>query len=269
MNLMSLFGNTDNITPDETRTFIDSHSSDSFQLVDVRQPKEYEQEHIPGATLIPLGDLPHRLNELDPTKETIVYCRSGVRSRSGAQILNSAGFARVLNMTSGINGWRGQHALGSETMGLEHFTAGTFSSAIVMAYAMEKGLGQFYQILADQSESSENRTLLEYMAKLEDGHMAKLSAQYPGLKDNKVPLSDVTEGGFDTAIFLARYGSQLQDVESILQAGMMLEAQAYDLYSRLARKENDPDLRTFYLQMAGEEQRHLDRLARELEHRLN
>ena len=48
-------------------------SQEEYNLVDVREPKEYEQGHLPGAQLIPVGKLPDRLRELDPTKPTIVY----------------------------------------------------------------------------------------------------------------------------------------------------------------------------------------------------
>lgn len=267
MNWMSLFARNENITPEETRKFIASNPPGSYQLLDVRQPKEYDQAHIPGATLIPLGDLPDRVQEMDPDKETIVYCRSGVRSRAGCQILTTAHFSRVLNMTGGINGWQGHRAAGSETLGLEYFTSGDFSSAVSMAYAMEFGLRQFYQLMADRADSTENRDLLEYMARLEDGHMAKLSRQHAGLGEESPASSGVAEGGFETADFISRYGDQLQDVESIIQVGMMFEAQAYDLYSRLARQAEQPELRDFYLQMAGEEQLHLERLARELDQR--
>jgi len=73
MNWFSLFAKNENISPDETRKYLDSVPPGSVQLVDVRQPGEYQQSHIPGAKLIPLGELPARLGELDPAKETIVY----------------------------------------------------------------------------------------------------------------------------------------------------------------------------------------------------
>lgn len=73
MNWLSLFKKNENISAEETRELIDSHPPGTFQILDVRQPKEYEQSHIPGAILIPISELPDRLDELDPTKETIVY----------------------------------------------------------------------------------------------------------------------------------------------------------------------------------------------------
>ena len=58
---------------DQVRAFLKGRSPDDYNLVDVRQPAEYEQGHLPGARLIPVGELPSRLHELDPNKPTITY----------------------------------------------------------------------------------------------------------------------------------------------------------------------------------------------------
>lgn len=58
---------------DEARRFIKGQREGTYTLLDVRQQKEYEKERIPGATLIPLPELPERLQELDPEKPIIVY----------------------------------------------------------------------------------------------------------------------------------------------------------------------------------------------------
>ncbi len=60
-------------TPDRIREFLSNKDHTSYNLVDVRQPAEYEQGHLPGARLIPVGDLSSRMNEIDRTKPTIVY----------------------------------------------------------------------------------------------------------------------------------------------------------------------------------------------------
>jgi rhodanese-related sulfurtransferase len=74
-------------------------------MLDVRQPEEWDEIHIPGATLIPLGELPQRLGELPQDQEIVVYCRSGNRSQSGADILAKNGFEGVASMAGGINEW--------------------------------------------------------------------------------------------------------------------------------------------------------------------
>jgi len=57
----------------ETRRFLEKLSGDDYNLIDVRQPGEYKNGHLPGAKLIPLGDLTDRAGELDPNKPTVVY----------------------------------------------------------------------------------------------------------------------------------------------------------------------------------------------------
>lgn len=73
-------------------------------LLDVRQPEEYRSGHIPGAKLIPLGDLRSRMNELPKSQEILVVCRSGNRSLSATRQLVGAGFNAV-NVHGGIVAW--------------------------------------------------------------------------------------------------------------------------------------------------------------------
>lgn len=61
------------MTAEQVGTFLEEHDPGQYNLVDVRQPGEYEEEHIPGAKLIPIGELEDRLGELDPGKPTVAY----------------------------------------------------------------------------------------------------------------------------------------------------------------------------------------------------
>jgi len=81
------------------------YNSDQALFLDVREVDEWNQFHIPGATLIPLGELPTRLSELSKDQQIVVYCRSGNRSQSGRDILLDAGFTNVTSMEGGINEW--------------------------------------------------------------------------------------------------------------------------------------------------------------------
>ncbi len=76
-----------------------------LQLVDVREQCEYNRERIPGATLIPLGQLSSRHIELDQTMDTVVYCHSGVRSASAVRFLDGQGFKSIWNLKGGIQAW--------------------------------------------------------------------------------------------------------------------------------------------------------------------
>lgn len=74
-------------------------------LIDVREPHEYDICRIEGSVLIPLGDLPARVGELDPEVELVMQCRSGVRSGKAAAFLRERGFRSVHNLTGGILAW--------------------------------------------------------------------------------------------------------------------------------------------------------------------
>jgi adenylyltransferase/sulfurtransferase len=74
-------------------------------ILDVRQPEEYAICKIAGSTLIPLGELPNRLRELDPEREIIVHCKAGGRSSQAVAFLRQQGFANVRNVPGGILAW--------------------------------------------------------------------------------------------------------------------------------------------------------------------
>jgi len=91
------------IAPLEVKAKIDR--GEKFQLIDVREPQEWQIGHIEGAKLIPLGELPKRVNELDSAVEIVAHCKSGVRSAKACDFLRQAGLKKVSNMTGGILAW--------------------------------------------------------------------------------------------------------------------------------------------------------------------
>ena len=77
----------------------------SLRLVDVREPHELEISRLPGAQLIPLGQMAARLSELNSADEIILFCKAGVRSRRALELLAGAGFRKLKNLKGGINAW--------------------------------------------------------------------------------------------------------------------------------------------------------------------
>jgi adenylyltransferase/sulfurtransferase len=72
----------------------------------VREPNEYEIARIPNTTLIPLGQVTSRMNEIDPARDTVVHCKMGGRSAKAIDALKQAGFkGRLINLTGGITAW--------------------------------------------------------------------------------------------------------------------------------------------------------------------
>ena len=81
-------------------------AGDDIQLIDVRQPDEYNFANIEGAKLIPLGEIVKRMDEIDETRETVVHCKAGGRSARAIQALHQAGFKGDLkNLAGGITAW--------------------------------------------------------------------------------------------------------------------------------------------------------------------
>jgi adenylyltransferase/sulfurtransferase len=91
------------VTPMALKASIDR--GEKVVLVDVREPREYELCHLEGARLLPLGQLPARMNELDKRGQIVVYCHVGVRSTQAVSFLRRAGFSNVRNLLGGIDAW--------------------------------------------------------------------------------------------------------------------------------------------------------------------
>ena len=79
---------------------------DDLQVIDVREPNEFEIARMPGTKLIPLGQVVNRMSEIDSSRETVVHCKGGVRSAKAIEALKNAGFAgRMINLKGGITAW--------------------------------------------------------------------------------------------------------------------------------------------------------------------
>ncbi|MGH9326476.1 MAG: molybdopterin-synthase adenylyltransferase MoeB [Terriglobia bacterium] len=91
------------ITPTELKRMMDS--GEAPVLIDVREPHEYDICRIPGSKLIPLGEIPARMNELDTADEIVVHCRSGARSAQAVSFMMKSGFHKIRNLKGGILAW--------------------------------------------------------------------------------------------------------------------------------------------------------------------
>lgn len=97
-------GGVPEITPAELKKLIDNNGK-KVNIIDVREPYEYEISKIAGSKLIPLGEIMDRVSELDSSQEYIVHCRSGARSAKAIQLLQKIGFKKLKNLVGGINAW--------------------------------------------------------------------------------------------------------------------------------------------------------------------
>ena len=92
------------VTAEEVKTKLDA--GESFTLIDVREPWEFETARIDGAKLMPMGDVPSRAHqELDPEEHIVVLCHHGVRSMNVMVWLRQQGFEKVQSLRGGIDAW--------------------------------------------------------------------------------------------------------------------------------------------------------------------
>ena len=262
-----------NMTPDEVKQYLDAHVVDEYNLVDVRQSWEYEGYHLPGAALIPLPELADRLNEIGPDKATIVYCAAGGRSAAAANLMHGQGFNEVYNMLGGIKAWENEYALGPQSLGMIHFSGDeTELEILYLAYGMEANIASFYTKTAS-SVTPELAEIFNSLARFEEGHKAKIFSEAhqldPSLKtreDMEVKSAGkVLEGGMSSEEFLERTRDYLEFPSGALEAAMIFEAQALDLYMRYSTKAAKGSSAEILHWLAQEEKGHLKTLGRLME----
>ena len=271
MQLKKLFTPTESMDADQAKAFMAKRREGEYTLLDVRQPGEYEDSHLPGAKLMPLPQLSDTYQELDPEKPTIVYCAVGGRSRVAAQMLSGWGFKAVTNLAGGIKAFEGPKATGPVELNLDLVKGDETPAAIVtLAYGMEKALQLFYETLKTQSTDQELQELFGKLAQVEVRHEQRLFEVYgqvaSGGADRATFESDIVpqtlEGGFNADEFLKTNKSHLQTVPQVLDLAMMLETQALDLYLRFAGRCEQPQTKEVLYALAGEEKAHLASLGR-------
>ena len=101
-------GDIQDITPTDLNELLVNGNGSRPVVLDVREPWEYHQGHVPGAVLIPLGELGQRVNELNPDKPVAVICATGSRSQSAAALLGQKNFKTIYNVLDGTTGWARQ-----------------------------------------------------------------------------------------------------------------------------------------------------------------
>ncbi|MBW1825106.1 MAG: hypothetical protein JRI87_11195 [Deltaproteobacteria bacterium] len=260
----------------EAKKYLDAHGVDEYNLLDVRQDWEYEELHLPGATLIPLPELPDRLDEVAPDKPTLVYCAVGGRSSAAANLMSGRGFRDVYNITGGIMAWESEYATGPQTLGMIYFSGNeTPQEILTLAYAMEVNIGAFYSEMTSFVKP-EIADVFKQLSKFEAGHKAKVFNMArdldPSIKtrDELEDRSRVTalEGGTTAEEFLAQNKDYLKTPKGAVEAAMMFEAQALDLYMRYAAEAGSHASLDLLHNLAQEEKRHLKLLGKLMDRKI-
>jgi sulfur-carrier protein adenylyltransferase/sulfurtransferase len=271
MILGSLFQKVKSILPDEVRTLIKEKSTDEYCLLDVRQPGEYERGHIPGARLVPLAELQSNLNKIQPDRMTIVYCRSGNRSRSGVGILNGAGLENVYNMEGGILAYNGLVAAGPPEAGVFCFPENMApEQPIAMAWYIEDGSQRYFDAVKNAMQDQSVKEIFNGLIDHKIAHKGSLSQLFEKITGQRAgddfptsvlqsPPHNVMAGC--VSVPEAVNWSKDKRIPDILDLLMALEANTFDLYLKLGRQVASDRARSAFMDLSEEEARHLEQLA--------
>lgn len=255
-----------NLTPGEIKAILDKDKKGEFLLLDVRQPEEYEAGHIPGAMLIPLGELEARQEELDQSKKIITYCRSGRRSMAAAIALCGLGFEGVHNLESGILNWTYETISGVPKARPELIAeAAGVKDILMLAIKMEKGSWDFYMAAGDKV-GPQAKEIFQRLANAEDGHMQRLYQHAIGLLGEEAlpPLEKLKpelkvehmEGGIEISPTLAKIDEKFTGEMEALEIALEKEYMSYDFYKRTSALVESPDSKTLLHELALEERNH-------------
>ena len=259
--------NVINIFPDELEEFRTKTRERNYLLIDVRQPREYSEGHIPGAKLIPLPEIENRVDEIDPGKDLIFYCRTGGRSAVAAALIKDASTRKgaLYNLVGGIAGWEGKEL--KDIPHLELFPRDMpLAQTLYRAMNMEKGAWLFYRDLAKEYEGTELGDMVSDLGEMEETHARTIFNFWN--KHRTTPSIDtfaeiferldgkIMEGGKPVSAWMARLGRNPEDRKlRLLELACEIEYYAYDLYRGLANR--DTEAAQTYLLLAEQEKTHV------------
>jgi rhodanese-related sulfurtransferase/rubrerythrin len=267
--------NIHKLSPTELRQFIQSRHEKAYILIDVRQPEEYEQGHIPGARLIPLPELVKTINTLPCDRQLVFYCRSGARSMAAATMVaeEGIGLGNIINLNGGILAWDG--GVISDYPDVKLFN-GQAAPAKLLETAMnlEKGALNFYAHVrtkyADRSWVNEFDTL----AKEELDHARIVYHFWRQIEIKGEPFDplfdrlsgEVLEGGMRLSTAMEKISAiKTPFCIGLIEMALNIEYAAFDLYHTMAERVPVSDAKEAFITIAQAEKAHMHSLAKAID----
>ncbi len=255
------------------RQYIAASPESRYLLIDVRQPDEYDDGHIPGAYLMPLGELEQKLFTLPPDRDLVFYCYHGPRATVAAMLVEEGEVlttGQIYLFHGGMRAWDG-HAVAALPELKKITEAETTEAFLYQAMNMEKGAGRFYGTWAERLVDTPLETVFKGLQDAEQGHAYILYKLW--IKGQKEPQAfeksyaalkgDIIEGGRSYEAIMV----EVADFKEIrlLEWALHLEWSAYDLYRNRAEATQDSDLKGSLFDLVQGEKGHIRQLVKVLE----
>lgn len=263
------------LSPEALRQFIQDHHEKEYALIDVRQPGEYEQGHIPGARLLPLPELVQTMEALPRGKKMVFYCHSGARSMAAASMVAEEGIGSggLLNLTGGMLAWDGGVTADYPNVQLFHWQAAP-SEMLKTAMNLEKGALNFYTHVSGQYPEQPCVKIFADLAKAELGHARTVYRLWRQIETDGGEFhtvfeslsGEVLEGGMK----LSEAVDKLTDIKNrvclrLIEMALSIEYAAFDLYHTMADRISAPDAQEAFVTIAQAEKAHMRTLAKAIE----
>jgi rubrerythrin/rhodanese-related sulfurtransferase len=262
----------ESLTAEELKKYVDTHSEKSYLLIDVRQPAEYAEDHIPGAKLMPLSEVETNLFTLPPDRDLIFYCTNGGRSQWAASLAGDREVCEknVYHLMDGLRAWEGKKLSGYPKVRIFDKDQ-NFEQLLSTAMDLEKGAWRFYDYTSEKFRDEPIRPLLEQISIAEKAHARLIYRILKKFKKNPSPFElmyqrlegEILEGGQTFEDTCRR----LESIENhrclrIIDLALTIEYTAFDLYRQMAERTEDTDARTVFLSLAQTEKAHMQTLTR-------
>ncbi len=262
------------LTAEELRSFIQDRHENDYALIDVRQPGEYEQGHIPGARLAPLPELVQTMETLPADKQLVFYCHSGARSLAAASMVDEEGLGSgdLINLSGGIMAWDGGITEDYPQVQLFNWQAAP-SDMLLTAMNLEKGALNFYTQVHTHHQDQPWVKVFSDLAKAEMGHARtvyhlwrqietdgdEFEAVFDGLS------GDVLEGGMELDTALEKMRSLKGPIcLRLIELALKIEYAAFDLYHTMADRITATDAQEAFITIAQAEKAHMQYLSKSI-----
>lgn len=265
------FKNIIDLTADQLKEYISAHNERDYIVIDVRQPEEYYESHLPGAKLMPFPTMGTKIESLPHNVDIIFTCRTGVRSRVAAALAMDMGknLGTVYNLKGGLLAWDGktlQDFPRVQVLGNKN----DFEDMLMSAMDLEKGAWNFYKSILEKFPKEPFSDAMEYLSLAEADHAEALYRILITKKED-IPefdsffmsmKGDILEGGIELKEALKRLES-LDTVQPlvILDMALDIEYSAFDLYRSGADLIDDPEIKRILYGIANGEKQHMKKLA--------
>lgn len=186
-------------------------------------------------------------------------------------MLAGKGFKSVFNVSGGIKAWQAKTAIGPQDLGMDLFSGKEEPLDVLkVAYSLEQGLCEFYNTMEKQAKKKQVKDLFGKLSEIEVKHQMSIYKAYNEISAEKVSKDKfetmvearALEGGMTTKEYLDLFKPDLDSEIEVISLAMSIEAQALDLYQRVALKIENKESKAMVNKIANEEKAHLASLGK-------